>query len=417
MSTAGWYTLSHTINPPDAMQAVALLRNPVPDVAGVARALNQRLDVIGSRWRFVPEPDTDSHTRVTPLALTYPSAEPWNQPVHGVSSLLDLLTEAGLTAAADPALLGSPAYKPGALTRGDFNRVPVSVVVDQPPPRRPAEALAGVRRPVVALLDTAVQTHPWLGPPDTDLTGDGYWVDARRMGWHPGTRLPENGPVTGLLARELGEQEGHGTFSAGLIRQVAPDARVLAVHVVDDTGRVYGDHVLNGIGWLQDSAGLVEGDVICVPVGFQPVLPTDVTYLEWLGEVLGELGERGVRVVAAAGNDGGDDRVYPAAFATADKRPREPLVSVGAANPNGRSHASYSNYGDWVTVWAVGTSVVSTFPAVNGAARAELAPGGDRESADPDDFTGGFARWSGTSFAAAIHAGRLAQKKLESLLA
>jgi ferredoxin len=136
------------------------------------------------------------------------------------------------------------------------------------------------------------------------------------------------------------------------------------------------------------------------------------------GDELGELGQRDIVVVAAAGNDGEPYPVYPAAFAVAPQQPRTPLVSVGALNTNGRTRAEFSNYGDdlyghWVTAWEVGTSVVSTFPPVDGAARPELVSEGEgnRESADPDDFTGGFARWSGTSFAATIYAAKLAQHR------
>ena len=39
------------------------------------------------------------------------------------------------------------------------------------------------------------------------------------------------------------------------------------------------------------------------------------------------------------------------------------------------------------------------------------------ETIDPDDFTGGFALWSGTSFAAPYVAGRLAQSLVEELAA
>jgi hypothetical protein len=56
---------------------------------------------------------------------------------------------------------------------------------------------------------------------------------------------------------------------------------------------------------------------------------------------------------------------------------------------------------------------VSVFPLIDGPASAEL--GGERqdaESVDPDDFTGGFSRWSGTSFAAAALAGMLGQALL-----
>jgi subtilisin family serine protease len=354
---------------------------------------------------------------VTPIELNYPEVEVEGEPLSGAASLVNALVRAGLEAAADPGLAGSPAWKPCAVTHGDFGRVPAALVA-APPARRSMAVIGGVRRPMVALLDTAVVAdHPWLGPPDTAMTGDGFWIDARRMGWRPGVRLPDVAPAVGPVDRELGEQEGHGTFSAGLIRQVAPDVRVLAVPVMSDAGLVYGDHVLNALGWLLDeSTGLVAGDVVCIPIGFRPMFPADGTYLRWLGTVLYELGRRGIVVVAAAGNDGAKHPVYPAAFAASAEHPEPRLVSVGAYNANGTTRARYSNHGDWVSTWVVGTSVVSTFPRVNAAVRAELALDGGREPADPDDFTGGFARWSGTSFAAAIHAGRLAQDRLESAL-
>jgi hypothetical protein len=227
---------------------------------------------------------------------------------------------------------------------------------------------------------------------------------------------------------ELGSAFGHGTFSAGLIRQIAPDALVLLFRVMHDDGTIHGDHILNALGWILDrnsSRTTYEAadmpaeirdpgryvDVICLPLGYTSE-SKDANYTRWLGEVLGDLGERGVQVVASAGNDGINEPVYPAAFARTDKQPRTPLVSVGALNPNGRTRAHYSNYGDWVTDWAIGTSVVSTFPLVDGVANAELGGEGNWESVDPDDFTGGFSRWSGTSFAATAFAGMLGQALL-----
>jgi serine protease len=38
-----------------------------------------------------------------------------------------------------------------------------------------------------------------------------------------------------------------------------------------------------------------------------------------------------------------------------------------------------------------------------------------RESIDPDDFRGGFAVWSGTSFAAPLFAGRLAEQLVDKV--
>src|SRR5690606_36351915 len=88
-----------------------------------------------------------------------------------------------------------------------------------------------------------------------------------------------------------------------------------------------------------------------------------------------------------------------------------PIVAVGALNPNGRTDAMFSNTGQWVHTYRVGASLVSTIPPFEGGlqpiARA-TAGGRVRESIDPDDFTGGFAVWSGTSFAAPVFAAELA---------
>jgi len=377
--------------------------------------VNTRLKNAGSGWKLASEPGS-SHTIAIPVKFgrtTYDLA-PGNYPERAFDNLLDLL---GRQFSVDPVLVGAPAYKPCGLTIGDFGRVPVAMMADAPPPRRSLLELPIRRRPIVALLDTAVDpNHPWLGPPGRDLAGDEFWIDARDLGWDPGERLDRPGAYTkDTLDRELFDQEGHGTFSAGIIRQVGPDARVLAVHVMNDDGLAYADHVLNALGWLDASNVVGEGDVVCVPVSFRPTYPQHLTYLDWLGDVLGRLGNKGVLVVAAAGNDGQSDREYPAAFATADRRPRVPLVSVGACNTNRQTRAHFSNYGDWVTAHEVGVSCVSTFPRIDGANQPELVKDGDRETADSDDFRGGFARWSGTSFAAAAFAARRAQGYLDGM--
>jgi hypothetical protein len=73
----------------------------------------------------------------------------------------------------------------------------------------------------------------------------------------------------------------------------------------------------------------------------------------------------------------------------------------------------FSDDGPWVTAWAPGASVVSTFPPdVRGSLMpAERMP--DRESLNPDDFRSGFCGWNGTSFSAPA----LAAEFLKTLLA
>jgi hypothetical protein len=416
----GWYQPHGLTNPPDAVKPVVLARTTEigDDATDLLRRLNSDLAHAGSQWRLCPETDDAPITVpvVTPFLLEWqPAARP--EPIPEPGELLPFLRGRGVDRASlDPFVFGAPAYKPNALTSGDFGRVPVRVLGPQPGSRPGHGGTGGGRRPVVALLDTGIDDHPWLGPADHRLGGDGFWVDARDLGWNPGPRAPGGGHdyPSRPPFRQLAEQEGHGTFSAGLIRQVAPDAQVLLMRLIHDDGTIYGDHLLNALGWLHEqvSADALQVDVVCLPMDFTPVLPGDARVLAWLGTVLGALGHLGVQVVAAAGNDGRDHPTYPAAFATAGSPPETALISVGAFNPNGTSRAYYSNFGEWVTAWAVGTSVVSCFPAIDGGANPELGlldyERPPAESVDPDDFTGGFARWSGTSFAAAVIAGRLA---------
>lgn len=390
------------------------------DAERAVKAAGHALEQHPTGWRLHVLEGT--HPFAIPVAVTY------SRPAGGrrLPEQVDLFTflrtlSHPVSLVADALLVPTPGHKGGgppasrrhAFTRGDLDRVPVQVLA-VPRPRRSRQELGGRRRPVVVLLDTKVQwdarqPHPWLGAPDEQLGGDGFWVDAAGLGWDPGVRLIPVPALPPPPERELGDGEGHGTFSAGLVRQVAPDVQVLAVQVIPDDGDVYGDHVLNALAWIAGKGLLEPGDVVCLPACFRPQLPTGNAYQYWLAEATRKLAE-GVTLVAAAGNDGSDERVYPAAFADDPSFDAAPTRSVGALNADG-TVAYYSNFGNWVTDWAFGTSLVSAFPAINGARAPELTSA-ERRSTDPDDFTGGFARWSGTSFAAALLAGQMAQQQL-----
>ena len=127
-----------------------------------------------------------------------------------------------------------------------------------------------------------------------------------------------------------------------------------------------------------------------------------------------DLAENGVLLVASVGNDATSRPMYPAAFAPGLNN----LVSVGARNPNG-TVALFSNCGPWVEVYWTGAQVLSTLPpSFNGSAEptarvAESSDSPERETLDIDDFTSGFALWSGTSFAAPAFLGRCLQWNLD----
>jgi subtilisin family serine protease len=280
---------------------------------------------------------------------------------------------------------------------GDAGKVPVAVLT--PPPARPP-ALTG-RRPVVAVLDTGVDpTHPWLtGTPDDPVVRD-----AAVLGWTPPAD-PGN-----VVSPEAG-YHGHATFLAGIVLQVAPMARLLSVRVMNDSGLVPRDASLAALSWLSRLArGSDPGafpDVVCTAYGYYPDASDD-GHKEQLRAALWELADRGVLIVASAGNDGIDQQVLPAAFATDAPKPATSLISVGATNPDG-AYSHYSNYGNWVTHQATGTGVISIMERFDGGMLPPPMPEYSHGSAiDPNDFRAGFARWSGTSFAAAHIAGLLA---------
>jgi Subtilase family len=337
---------------------------------------------------------------------------------------------------------------------GGDTRTPVAVCLEAPSRKDAAQCTADYgRRPVVAVLDTGARPHPWLGVDGAaaPFTTSGsvrvcqliqdviYWEGQGSAGAGSGPgrpiRYPWDEPVAANpLVGELDEASGHGTFIAGIIRQVAPDADVLAVRIMHSDGVVYeGDlHwalvMLALVPQLQGCYGVPEAiDVLSLSLGHfgesQPEPPGP-----GLWPVIDELLKAGVAVVAAAGNYSTTRDFYPAAFARAPVPAGQvPLISVGALNPSARSVALFSDGGNWITGWAVGAAMVSTFPPdINGALQpdvslddhAETAVPLDRRAAlDPDNFRSGFALWSGTSFATPLLAAHIAKNLMRNAVA
>jgi len=301
-----------------------------------------------------------------------------------------------------PTFVGLPA-KEGHGT----SREGVALLADDPPPRR-ADPRALGRRPVVAVLDTPVAAHPWLGDGEGH---DGFWRDARNEpdGWGPVSGDPPQ-PLSLPVASGDGtlSHAGHGTFIAGIVRQLAPEARVISVPVMHDDGVAEERPVQLALEWLRDRArtAVHEGrpelfvDVVNLSFGYYKRGPRNELPTDALSAVLDELARLGVRVVASAGNRARTNPVIPAAFASADGPERTSLVSVGALDPDGEP-AAYTNHGPWVSVYAPGTAVVSTLPRFAPVIWPPKGGSPDELGADPNFQASGFGRWGGTSFAAA----------------
>ena len=219
-----------------------------------------------------------------------------------------------------------------------------------------AGAGSGVR---VALLDTGFtpNLHPWLDQHTEADAGSLEELDVHpRDGW-------------------LDDESGHGTFIAGVILARAPSATIEIAKVLDSEG--YGSELEVAHAIIAHS----DADVINLSLGCYS--HDDLPPLA-LAEALHRVAPT-TAVVAAAGNDATHRPLWPAAH----KR----VIAVGAVDETFQ-RAAFSNFGWWVDAAARGVDVLSAFLEFDEVGHGKSIPG-----RDPQNFRG-WARWSGTSFAA-----------------
>ncbi len=268
----------------------------------------------------------------------------------------------------------------------------------QSTPEHPAQALPVLPDPAPPAPDA-----PLVVVIDTGLSAD---AADRVDGWlhdivtapgdvDPLDVLDEHGA---LVADDLLDPgAGHGTFVAGVVRQVAPGARVELIRALDTDG--LGDEVAiaQAIARAGERFSAVAGGrgVLNLSFGLEAADPGEVPLA--LDAALRAL-PPGVVVVAAAGNSASGLPVWPAAS--------DRVLGVAALTTDG-APADWSNRGDWVDCAAVGEGVVSTF--VVGREPREPVPGEQAETFPrPGEEGRSCALWTGTSFAAPQVAGWLA---------
>jgi hypothetical protein len=169
---------------------------------------------------------------------------------------------------------------------------------------------------------------------------------------------------------------GHGTFVAGVIRQVAPRAEVIVIRALSSDGIGSEVAVAQAIqSAVNRGARVINLSLGCVTVDGKPPIAIEDALADVPADVV---------VVASAGNNGDTAQVWPAA----SRR----VVSVGALDADGNG-CPWSSHGPWVDVSVVGQGVVSTY--VEGKEDPLIVgPVADSFGAP---WT---AVWSGTSFAA-----------------
>jgi subtilisin family serine protease len=183
--------------------------------------------------------------------------------------------------------------------------------------------------------------------------------------------------------------QGHGSFVAGVVRLAAPLAQVRSYLAADQDG-VTDEWYLGA----QIDLALADGaSVVNLSLGATSRHDEPLMGLATLEEAASVMG--GPIVVAAAGNLDSDRPFWPAAESW--------VIGVAAVELAGDTgtpiRASFSDFGPWVDVCAVGVDVVSAY---------EAHP--YRPQSDPSQLLhfDGAAVWSGTSFATPQVAGAVA---------
>lgn len=318
--------------------------------------------------------------------------------------------------------IATPSQAPAEFGRpGSGGKAPVSLLVADPALSAPKRDWA----PVVVMLDTGIGRHPWF--PRRDEAGHlPVGADERSAVSVHGTGADDSPGVSDLLTGGLDRLAGHGTFIAGIVRQLCPAARLVSYAMLGSSGTLVESDLLARLHQIVDDqhAALATGrvdalvDVLTLSIGYYHEKPEDDLTDSLLAAVLDDLGRVGVLVVAAAGNDATVRPLLPAGFAAAPVDDGVPVLSVGSLNPNVADVSLFSNAGEWVTHHRRGAAVVSTLPVRQNASAQESTwiKGVDvrpRATIDRDDYRGGFGTWSGTSFAAPVLAGQAAAALLE----
>jgi thermitase len=187
---------------------------------------------------------------------------------------------------------------------------------------------------VIAILDSGIQEdHP-------DLKAN----------------LVSGAKVFHETATDTKDNAGHGTHVAGIVGAVGNNAKDIAG--VCPKCKLLNIKVLEG-----DSPTSTRGDDINLADAIYYAIDQNVNvmnlsissdeYTPELEKAIAEAANKGIIVIAAAGNSGTNAKTYPAAL---DKY----VIAVGAVDENGNK-PQWSNYGSWVDVAAPGDKIVSTF--------------------------------------------------------
>ncbi len=182
------------------------------------------------------------------------------------------------------------------------------------------------------------------------------------------------------------DDQGHGTHVAGIaaangtsLRGAAPDARIVAVKVLDSGGGGTVSNIVSGINWCAGNASTYNISVISMSLGTSTAYTSGCdgeADLDSMVKAVNNATALNISIIAATGNDALINAVNaPACIAN--------VTAIGATDKN-NTIATYSNLAALVDLLAPGTLINST------------------------DYAGGYSKKSGTSMSAPLAAGSFA---------
>ncbi len=196
---------------------------------------------------------------------------------------------------------------------------------------------------------------------------------------HPDLNVVGGYNCAGGSTRDYNDRNGHGTHVAGIVGArddtigtvgVAPGARLWAVRVLDADGTGTLSSVMCGVDWVAANANWLDVANMSVGGAGQEPAGTGCATGDAYHDAVCRAVERGVAVVAAAGNNSSNVAGFvPAAYSE--------VITVSAladfdGQPGGRGRpscarerddtfASFSNYGRGVDLIAPGVCIASTY--------------------------------------------------------
>jgi serine protease AprX len=254
----------------------------------------------------------------------------------------------------------------------------------------------GVAMPTIAVVDSGIDKNR----PDFDM----------------GARVIDEVVLTQLQPNSAGDGRGHGTFVAGIAAGsardqagAAPQANLISIDVMDDSGMARTSDVIAGAEWIYQNRKLKNIKV--ANFSLHSTMPSNFVN-DPLDKAVEKLWFSGVTVVAAAGNYGKEDGPSGVPYAPGN----DPFViTVGAVDLEGSVNVRRHDIPNWSAYGY--TKDGFRKPELAAAGRYMVGPvpaAATLLTAKPENnLGGGYMRLSGTSFAAPVVAGAAAQLLIE----